>query len=204
MARQVEIEDYEKMTAAGIDPKTEADIEAALNGDVEQYHAEAMDMYGTPYLFGGVEFPPIKGTALIFALDAIHSPFLDDAATEATLLDVAKAMYVLARGRDAILPLLVLDRRLQAAERLKSLAETSAAHFEKYLARVDAIEMDSAAFEDAVLAFWDDLDDVTLDDATQFIFRMVQNACGGFGMLPQGDGDGSKKNTASRQNGRQG
>jgi hypothetical protein len=195
MAKEVSIADYERMQAAGIHPTSEAEIEAALNGDPEQHHVEALDMLEIPYEFGGIEFAPIKGTALLFALDAIHSPFLDPDASEAGLMDVATAVYCIGTGREAVTPVLQLDRRRSALKESEILAATNPALFDRYLARRDAIERDAVCFEQVVMGFWDQLEGVTLDDATQFVFSVVQNACGGFGMLPPApDGDDSKKN----------
>jgi len=184
---------YDKLEAQGRLPETARELERLLEGDLDQYQQETLTMLDTPYYLGGVEIQPLRGLATLAALEAIDSPFLSDGAVEATFTETAVTLYIIQGGRELLKRVMGIRRRLRGVAGTEKWAKKDPEMYAKYLEQVDKIQAEFGPLEKEAVEWFATLKDVTLDEAVQFIFSILQDAWSGLGMVPEKGGDGKIK-----------
>jgi hypothetical protein len=152
-----------------------------------------MAAVGGGYRIGNVDLQPLRA-GLLPMLAVIQSPFLTgEQGDDIELADIMAAIYVIARQKEAVRPLMGIERRRKAIEALKPMAEHSPGHFDSYIAAVERIESARDEFDAASLEFWDSIGGVDIQSACDTIFEMLNDAVSGYAEMPTDNTAGKKK-----------
>lgn len=155
--------------------------------------ADNMEMVaalGSQVEIAGRAFPAPCAAALAL-LDAIQSPFVADDKRTATQLDVLRALYVLGNREKAAYPILRMQRRQDAVEKLQE-QQADEARLLLTSQALNALADEEARLDAAAVGWCAQLGAFSVSDAARDIGVWLSLATG-FGMLPR-EADGQKKN----------
>lgn len=149
-------EAYEKSMGVQPDPRTVADEPVGIEQRDNEFFTDELAALGSETIIGNMTVN--VSVARIALLKEIDSPFCPDSnkiiemddgrvSVDYELVDVAKALYVLAEGPKA----LTLHRQIRAKRKyleiVKPMAEKSAEHMEVYIERLEECAELEAKFE---------------------------------------------------------
>jgi hypothetical protein len=156
---------------------------------------------GGKYQIGDIEVDPISG-GILPLLSVIDSPFLGAGpdSDDMDASDIMSAIYIIANKSEALRPLMGIERRRRALEQVRPMIVESSGHFDSFLRANEQVEQKQDDFDAAVLAFWDTLGDVDLQQACDTVFEMLTDAMSGFAEIPT-DADDVEKKTTMDQSG---
>lgn len=163
--------------------------EPEFNGSASD-NAEMAVALGGRIEIAGHEFPA-PSLAVVALLDAIESPFVDEQKPSVGIIDIFRAIYLIAQRDKASVPVLRMMRRRTAMD---AAAEISGAEAQVMLSSIrQAVADAEAEFDAAALEFGNGLGAFSPADAARDIGDYLA-MCTGFTMIP---GDGSKKKSAT-------
>ena len=131
-----------------------------------------------------LSLPPITGASLPL-LDLIDSPFLIPGDDDPGMVAIVETLYVLSEGRKACDDLVGVSRRRRALDRCRTMATSSPAHFEAFLAASERLAAEYEAFSRRALDWWAAHGDVPIADAGMAIRSILEDAFAGFGNIPR-------------------
>jgi len=126
---------------------------------------------GAKYKIGPLELNNVLGNLILLA--EIDSPFANglDQGQELAFSDCAQALYVLAKGREVLNPIMEINQRIDDLMRLEDMVKTSPGLFSELLDRAEAISESRITFAQDAAAFYNE--NFTLDKFPEVLNRIV-------------------------------
>ena len=130
-----------------------------VSDEVEQEDATLnIAAIGGNYTVGPIDIRLALGNVML--LSEINSPFitgeLGDEGDELNAIDCCKALYVLAKGKEAVKPIMAIKQQVQSMLLLKPMVEKNPELFDKLMDRVEKISEAEKVFEETALQFYRD------------------------------------------------
>lgn len=180
------------------DSELESLIHAAEGTSAADQHELAVAVSGK-IVIANIEFPA-PAAAVLALLESIRSPFVPDPAatdeelkTPCTDLDVFRALYLLAKREDAVMPILRMKRREAALERLEeNLKERDPQAMLVLAGQYRELADMEAEFDERCFKFAETLGSFDVSEAASAIGMYLAMA-GGFSMLPEPEGKSDSK-----------
>lgn len=152
--------------------KLMADTQDRVIQEVEESDATlTLASIGAPYKLGPIDINVAIGNVVL--LSEINSPFITgdigEEGEKLETIDCIKAIYVLAKGKEAIEPIMAINQRIQKLHMLKSMVEKNPELFEQLMDRVEKISEAEKEFEKDAMKFYE-------ENFTGYDFQEVVNS----------------------------
>jgi hypothetical protein len=194
--------DTEKLNGKKLNDLTLEDVQRLVDGEAveavneikEQDSTLTLGAIGSPYMVGPIDCQIAIGNLVL--LHEIDSPFISgdigEDGDELNTTDCINSLYVLAKGKQAIRPVMAIKQRIQDMLILKPMVENNPALFESLMDRVERISDARSDFaNDAKKWYEENFVGCDFQEVINSVFAILTDVSKVAGDLPQSE---EKKN----------
>lgn len=174
----------------------DASLAEAQGCDPQEVQTDQLAAMGGEYILGTLTLNVTPGRIML--LEKIDSPFLgsgdgdENDTIEFGLSAIAKALYVLAIGAEAVQPIMNVEAKLGRLKTLEKMAEKRPEYFKMYMDKIIEITAEETELEINAIKFYEEyMNGVEMADAGEFIMSMIKDAFEPMSMMPEQHGTGS-------------
>ena len=133
---------------------------------------------GAPYSVGPINISAAIGNLVL--LQEIDSPFITgkigELGEELKTIDCQKALYVLAKGKEAVAPIMAIKQRIQSMLMLKPMVEKNPVLLDKLMDRVESISEAESIFEMKAAEFYhQEFQDFDFQEVMDSVFMLLND-----------------------------
>lgn len=174
---------------------------AEAQGEADTESTSEIAAVGGDYVIGSMTLNITPGRVML--LERINSPFIGEGEGEEseqiafTLEDIAKALYVIAVGPDALTPIMKVEAQLKRLKTAESLAAKRPEFYDKYMDKIIDVAATEGEFSLNAIKFYEEhMNDQPLEESGEMIMQMIMDAFEPLSMIPdtESKGEGAKKN----------